>query len=293
MNSIAGKSQRKSGFTIVELLTIMAIIVTLISLLVPALNRVKRYAKRVKQKAQFYSISVSMDLFNAEWDGYPDSDAVDEDGNPYCGAMKLCEAMVGMDFKGLHPASRFCIGDKDTLYPPKDMPDPVTYAQNLKSRKAYLQLENANANKIKHIYSVVGEEVVLCDVYGRVRLVDPIDPNIGGKTGMPILYYKADTAKTKHEYTPGNNSVNIYNCEDNQLLIDLGMPWSAFVHPMTSTGGNTSTGAPPSPGIFYDKTLNEKISTLDRPYRADSYILLSAGFDGEYGTDDDVFNFGD
>jgi hypothetical protein len=26
---------------------------------------------------------------------------------------------------------------------------------------------------------------------------------------------------------------------------------------------------------------------------ADSYILISAGFDGEYGTSDDVFNFGD
>ena len=29
----------------------------------------------------------------------------------------------------------------------------------------------------------------------------------------------------------------------------------------------------------------------NRPYRADSYILMSAGFDGLYGTKDDVFNF--
>jgi len=28
-----------------------------------------------------------------------------------------------------------------------------------------------------------------------------------------------------------------------------------------------------------------------RPYRSDSFILLSAGPDGLYGTGDDVFNF--
>ncbi len=30
---------------------------------------------------------------------------------------------------------------------------------------------------------------------------------------------------------------------------------------------------------------------MSRPYRSDSFILLSAGFDGEYGTRDDVYNF--
>ncbi|MHC4479037.1 MAG: hypothetical protein ACYTEL_25715, partial [Planctomycetota bacterium] len=49
-----------------------------------------------------------------------------------------------------------------------------------------------------------------------------------------------------------------------------------------------------TPKLFYQKTVNPNITMLEgnRPYRADSYILLSAGFDGLYGTDDDVFNFG-
>jgi hypothetical protein len=33
------------------------------------------------------------------------------------------------------------------------------------------------------------------------------------------------------------------------------------------------------------------ISTARQPYRSDTYILLSAGYDGEYGTVDDIFNF--
>jgi hypothetical protein len=47
------------------------------------------------------------------------------------------------------------------------------------------------------------------------------------------------------------------------------------------------------PRAFYDLIRNTKVPGGDKPYRQDSYILLSAGFDGEYGTSDDVFNFGD
>jgi len=28
-----------------------------------------------------------------------------------------------------------------------------------------------------------------------------------------------------------------------------------------------------------------------RPYKPDTFILMSAGFDGEYGTNDDITNF--
>ena len=43
---------------------------------------------------------------------------------------------------------------------------------------------------------------------------------------------------------------------------------------------------------FYEETWNEKVEiSTGRPYRMDSYILMSAGFDGLYGTRDDIFNF--
>ena len=45
------------------------------------------------------------------------------------------------------------------------------------------------------------------------------------------------------------------------------------------------------PTRFYKNTQSDQITTTRRPYRADQYILISAGPDGEYGTADDICNF--
>ena len=298
MNPIFRKSNKKRAFTIVELLTVMSIIVLLIGLLVPALSKVKIYARKVKQSAQFHSIDVAMELFNTEHEGYPNSSAKDEKGVSYCGAMKLCEAMMGQDLLGFHPDSKFRMDGKDgdggtVLYPASLDTSTPEGKENLRSRKGpYLQLENANASPLWGLYSsrpgnvgsLNGNLPVLCDVYTNVD-----NASTGKKGGMPILYYKANTTNTQHEPNSlptawNNDNGNIYNYLDNDELVVKGkVPWEpAATHPM---------GSDVTPKIFYESTRNTNISTLSRPYRPDSYILMSAGFDGLYGTPDDVFNF--
>jgi prepilin-type N-terminal cleavage/methylation domain-containing protein len=78
MKPVAKQPTRRRAFTIVELLTVMSIIVILIGLLVPALNKVKRYAMKVKQTAQLHSIGTALELFSNEFSGYPPSSANDE-----------------------------------------------------------------------------------------------------------------------------------------------------------------------------------------------------------------------
>ena len=305
MKTSVKQSERKKAFTIVELLTVMSIIIILIGLLVPSLNMVKKYARRVKQKAQFHSIDVAMEIFNTEEEGYPDSAEKDDKGISYCGAMKLCEAMMGQDLLGFHPDSYFRSDGTTGLTGTKDLYDnepPVwtaaEWTQNLKSRRGpYLQLENANAHRMKDLYAnaytTFDEDLfVMCDVYSHVR-----NRTTGKKVGMPILYYKADTSGTKHPTKDNavtkDDEDNIYDYKDNDELVKLGLPWDPtglLQHPMDSRKSD-----PEGPKYtFYEFTKNEKIDAQDgRPNMADSYILLSAGFDGEYGTPDDVFNFGD
>jgi type II secretory pathway pseudopilin PulG len=292
------KSNEHKAFTIVELLTVMSIIIILIGLLVPALSQVKRYAKEVKQHAQFHSIDVAMELYETEHGGYPPSDELGADDQPYCGAMKLAEAMVGQDLLGFHMDSLYRSDLEDDngnlLYQLPGGPPPPP--ENLQARKGpYLGIENANATRIENIYdanslnifaSSMGKRFVLCDEYTR-RM------ETAEKTGMPILYYRANLSGTRHPTPdppvgngyPADHDDNIYDFKDNDDLVEEGVPWnSALTHPMEGAAGAREK--------FCWPIWNSDIPLYDgRPFKSDSYILLSAGYDGLYGTRDDIYNF--
>jgi hypothetical protein len=122
---------------------------------------------------------------------------------------------------------------------------------------------------------------VLCDVYARPM-------KSGEKTGMPILYYKADTANSLHNPvlapTPLDSKGNIYNYWDNHAMIQLGKPW-------VEKSSTDSVHKLFEANRFYKNTQSDQITTTQRPYRADTFILISAGWDGEYGTADDICNY--
>lgn len=243
------------------------------------------YAWRVRQTAQLHSIDTGVELFRNEWGGYPPSDANDPTGSPYCGAMKLTEAVVGQDLVGFHSESVFRrdgLGSdgKVDLYPDDIAKMDPSARANLKVREGpYLPIENARPFRLADVYGkgqtgpFPGDLWVLCDVFEKKR------PS-RKKTGMPILYYLAHPDREAHDVNDPDNPENIYDYKDNQALIALGVPGDpGAVHSLLD------------PRSFYKMTRNLKIDTTSTPYRADTYILLSAGYDGQYGTADDVFNF--
>jgi type II secretory pathway pseudopilin PulG len=283
---IAKQSNEKRAFTIVELLTVMSIIIILMGLLAPVMNKVRRYAWKVSQKNQFHSINLALELFRAEFDGYPDSGPTDTATPPqsYCGAMKLAEAMVGQDLLGFHPDSRFRADGFDGSPPPGPIQlyDPATEQE--RKGYVYLPLEKANTHRLNEIYTNFGpfsfpDRFVLCDVYSASTSL-----TTGKKMGMPILYYKVRISLVAHDLADADNPQNMYKYQDNHDLVGLGKPWDP--------GGSQHTLFT-DPLQFYRSTWNEMIQAVDKPYRADSFILISAGFDNEYGTPDDVFNFGE
>jgi prepilin-type N-terminal cleavage/methylation domain-containing protein len=309
--------KKTSGFTIVELLTVMSVIAILITLLVPALTLVRDFAKEIQQKAQFHSLEVGVEMFKTEFGSYPESnDNLDQydgskshpvDATAYCGANKLAEAMVGQDLLGFHPNSDFRsdgqnLRDDGTGIPgappvPYDVyhanvDDPgvfgslfaETAAENVQARKGpFLDLENANAYIMEDVYgsSLVNfdiESLVLCDEYVAKR-------EGAKKTGMPILYYRARKVYTQQDSQDTLEIADdIYYYPDNQNLLELGIPEdNTLDHPLSD--GTTDYQD------FDNMIINTQITQIKRPFRADSYILISAGKDGQYGTPDDLFNF--
>lgn len=299
--------KEKFGFTIVELLTVMAVIAILIGLLVPALNMVRRMAVVTKQKAQFHSISVSLDMFDSDMDGYPESTALPDNppSAPYTvGAQHLAEALIGRDFQGFDPHSSWdAYADKTDLgiYASVNNKGSEQIQENdsLDRRKGpYLNPGNIEAYSVGQLYGsgntgsvYSGDDgLVLTDAY-RVKRVE-----IGGKVfraGSPILYFKANTSSTDFpilaQSSISDTQANgyIYNIIDNEDLLKLGSVKDRNIE------NYQDSSKPPkySRRVFYDKITNPKITNMARPYNQTSYILISAGYDGIFGNSDDIYNF--
>lgn len=310
------RTQHNNAFTIVELLTVMAVIALLIGLLVPALALVKDRAKDIQQRAQFHAISAGLEMFKADFGDYPESNdnslapvksATNANANDvYTGANKLAEAMVGMDYLGFHPSSDFRADGRNTIvnrnnvtvpdeliyHAGTNIPDWETSIENIQARRGpYVELENANAFRMNEVYTGdiapfvnpwQGEyPMVLCDVYSRKR------GGIGGKkTGTPILYYRARTHNTLQDSRAGTDvafNSSIYNFRDNLNMLYLGMPDNRLDHALVDVGDEFEN--------FDEMIINKNVQAIRRPYRAGSFILWSAGKDGSFGTADDIFNF--
>lgn len=305
--------QRAAGFTLVELLTALAVVAVLLALLVPAFNLITKQALNVRQKGQFNRIEVALEAFRTDFGDYPRS----RPNSRYYGAQMLAEAVVGWDGFGFHPNSVFAYDGTDNpsqtgpRNPVYVAPGDSTWDQNVKERKGpYLELEAAGAVRFVNMELRGGHydlstaaapprgwpalaTYVLADSFGKVT-----HAKTKKKTGMPILYYKANTSGTRHLVDnadlPDDNPMwpqCIFDIHDNQAFFAY-QPYALSGTQVPSESWYRRTNW----YKFYEVTanpdhVNEVDSSLSRPYRSESFILQSAGPDGLYGTPDDVFNF--
>jgi prepilin-type N-terminal cleavage/methylation domain-containing protein len=295
-------NKKQNGFTLVELLTVMAVVGILLGLLIPALNQIGKTATKVKQKAQFHTLGIGLEAFYSDMGYYPQSEPVIDTSafgaKRFSASQILAEAMIGRDGLGFHPNSEFYASGQSGGVDVYDSTDP----SNLSARKGpYLELESANAVELEKIYpdSILPttsylangtgtpptlSNFVLADMYKQVKHL-----GTGKQIGMPILYYRANTAPTMWDWSTYTNATqsayNVYDALSASLsagsdgIAGLDTPFGG-VHPLIA-----------NPSLFYNKIQNPNFTNPERPYRAQSFILHSAGEDGLYGTEDDIFNF--
>jgi hypothetical protein len=218
---------RQGGLSVgVQLLLIVLVFCLASSALLLLPHRSPCGGIKGRQVFQLGSLDTAVRIFAREFKGFPPSDANDPAGQPYCGAMKLMEALMGQDFLGFHAKSIFRRDGLDAdgvlLYRAgmEDLSRALRESSGTYRRVTFPGEGIANAHRLVDIYGKGNtgpfpeNTFVLCDCYGRDR------PS-GKRTGMPILYYRADPSGTTHDITNPDNPQNIYNYQDNQALIAL------------------------------------------------------------------------
>jgi type II secretory pathway pseudopilin PulG len=305
----------------IEILVVVGIIALLVGLMLPAVHTVQKMAKETKQKAQFAAIELGLAAFRNDYGDYPPSDPYSwlgdtERGENTSGAQKLAEALLGWDLLGFHPKSGWRVDGTNrwaypvgaALQPPGSyvLYDRTSNVEMQKRKGRYIDIDTANVFRLgvnyapgradiaPHdglfnlspfgLYAQAADSFVLCDVFGKGKDIILADGK-RVKPGQPILYYRANAS--------GKIVTDVYSYKDNDSLVII----KNAVDVATRGVSNARPLWNPLAGVanaFYTFIADPKASTpnFSVPCRPDSYILISAGADGFYGTDDDIRNFG-
>ncbi len=320
--------KRKNAFTLIELLVVISLIAALVGILAVAQKKVKLVARNLRQKAEFHGMEISLELFYSDFNFYPDSEVVEDGGTQVCGAQRLAEAMIGRDEQGFHPKSKWHPDLDSAALPPH--PGAAIYTDaTLKDRKPlYFELKHTDFYTVDDLWNgSTGSSVI----YDSATAATPTEKasfftdvftfnkvQIGSKSikvGSPVLYFKADSTK-KFRVDATNTVVNnptsadyeewVYNLDDNTDILNL--PWLREL-PDAIAGDTTHyTADPDNPSVvpeagagtmepeYFYKLLTQREDTTNgraffKPYNPSTFILISAGWDGRYGTEDDITSF--
>jgi prepilin-type N-terminal cleavage/methylation domain-containing protein len=304
------KAEKNKAFTLVELLTALAIVAILIGLLMPALGEVRKYAGNVRQKAQIGAIEIGLNLYKNDFGQYPPSHGYgdtfftnDYNDYTYSGSQTLAEAMVGYDLFGVHPDTVYSADGCDNSSPTPLLlytADPNT--KLLAKRKGpYLDRANIGVFRASQVFNAItslnSARYMICDTFTTQN------KRINGKRykiGTPVLYFRANASALNTQLIPDSSGWaphqnNIYNYFDNYGVIKTGR---------LPTNGEKdhkffeATAPFPDGSTFYHYISDPMIppsatpvGNCGRPVKPDSFILISAGADGIYGTKDDICNF--
>jgi prepilin-type N-terminal cleavage/methylation domain-containing protein len=299
------------GFTLIELLVVIAIISMLVMIMASGLGKVMKSAKALKQKSVLHSLEVGLEFFHDENDGYPQSKVESSDGNGasplICGAQHLAEALLGRDQRGFDPVSKWYAPKQNAAVKEYET-DPTSINRR---KKLYVELKDSAVVLLEQLYDGYSGDVYSSD--GTGKILAPVITDIfrqrqvtlpSGQryfVGNPILYYKANEGSRDFEWDPlpTQESRLIYNYEDNAALITLGPvkdpvdtkhlfdPTEPYSY--TDPKGVAKTGF--GKQRFYNTITDPAVQNFRKPYNPQSFLLISAGYDGIFGTKDDVTNF--
>lgn len=335
----------RNAFTLIELLTVVAIISLLIAIVVPGLSKARDQAKGTKIRSLMKSMGDGLELFRNEnpdevrGDGYPSSAIADdptESGEQVLfGAQWIVRYLLGKDLQGYVPKKigNPAIADPNSVQQfweqrdwYEDEPTAVIPNAPLSRTGPYIEASQLRLDRPENI---PGAQEAMLGLIGV-----PVDTKsmkqhvVLDEFNYPVLYYSANAALAQRPNAPvaGWGSYanptgfprGVYTHADNGLftghcLGSEGSPGTCDMqgwhydsdqdHQMKYFGAYpndkpdpNSLKLPENRDTFAYYILNRNVfeSTEYKtavPSRKDSFIFISAGKDGVYGTVDDITNF--
>jgi len=329
---------RPAAFTLVELLTVIAIISLLIGLLLPSLSAARDQAKAVKTQALLKTIDTGLEMFKNENEkefrasnGYPPSAGyrltewgsstyrkdVHESFPPpstynLTGAHWLPRMLMGKDMQGFVrrqdvPEVNYGGGvlknRPDRWYEPEPAPGAVD--EPLRRVGPYLKPDGVQLAKRNELpgapddttYPVGNEAPVIVDVFNHPVLYYVANPMVAAKRGR--IAQDVDD--------PSDPALRgIYNFLDNEAFTGNGSSSDGFdfgagPHWIKEFGNadepdNLGTFQGTFVSYIHDHRVGQTGGGAGdhgavAPYNRDTFLLITAGKDGIYGSRDDVSNF--
>lgn len=321
MTVVRGMTSRRSGFTLVELLTVVGIISLLIGILVPSLARARDTAKRTKTDAELSAIEKALEMFQNDFKQYPESSYRQDplyrlpnttsDNAWLTGGHWLARAMSGPDTQGVDTGGYF-MRDRDqvtvnggkieTVQSGGTGIDFIAVGRELDRKGSYLE-----TSKILFQDTDRSKFVSEGPTGGRFLILDAFD--------NPILYYRANSrARMPFSDTSRNGDMlGVYNLRDNGVITGdsqsngwdfqgtgmkhgLGYFASKSQTQIVQNPNDVENPVPlPHKGKAFADYLHDHATHTTgqvlKAVRPDSYVLISSGKDSLFGTDDDINNF--
>lgn len=332
MSKIVQKKHTRKGFTLIEMMVVVAIIGLLLAALLPAFSTARNKAKNAQAQAIIKALDAGIVSYQAEsaLGGTLPPSSSDNPANKQvmknpnikgsggsdeiriAGAHLLAMALVGADglgttgFKDLNRNGRWwddIHDNKGGLYELDDTTLDTKYPRYGSAGYVDDKIRN-NMKSLQEMedYGVIQNlSVSSQDVAREAQMF--LDP-----WGMPILYYKANRSSKRMVVS---DKPGIYRQEDNGIITG------------TTKGQNSNVGIDFGAGKVDDnyheiideispdaKTKINDIQTLTvydhslarfildpsikgrpTPVNKASYLLISAGLDSRYGTQDDIINW--
>lgn len=263
---------RQRGFTVLELMTVVGVILVLIGILIPVVNVALRNSKKNAIISMTNAIKTGLQQYEADFSGFPPSNH-EELGdnkigrlmNQWEGGEILTQMMIGH------------LSDRDNEGTPLDGYQGLGFRANFDKGRVYGPYVDIRSEA----------NITESPITGSTHSNALVFTVVGSGVKTPILYYKgrSSTAFRSGDFDKTASSIlgrqGRFNTEENAKLAD------------------PPSGRDPDKVVEFLKTPRDKDGPTDEfkdSLRASmntaKYLLIGAGVDDIFGTEDDVHETG-